>query len=308
MNAIMYANLSAEVNTLEKMLAEIPEDDVIDRFGLENRLAEVKAQLGTTNEYHITHKAKLTFRGAPVIKSEAISATFAAKATNLFTDAVSLLCATLNNFDVKNKGRIPDCVNNQLMITGTAVGSFGFEFELPKPDTYDLCPEKSAVEIALENIRNLLEVSATGSDDSLSDIVEDIHPRVRMKIEEFLSFQHDQKAKCGLEFKNKFFRFETDEQLENALFRLKEDNIHEKIQIFEGVLQGCLPVSRTFEFQINDPTCDTSLIKGKVGRDIDRPDFLNKNWLGKKASITLTVISIGNSQPKYILKSLKDIV
>ena len=303
MNATMYANLSSEANTLRELLDNIPLDNVIDRLGIESRLEEVEYELGCINPFHITKKARLTFRGGPVVGSQAISAIFASKATDFFANAVAAVSAGLTGA-LHFKGPIPDKNINNLMITGTAIGSFGFEFELPKPDNFDLCPEQSIVEKAVDDIRALFEVSATGSDDDLSDLVEEIHPRAISKIYDFLNYLNEQDAKCGLEFNNKFFRFSSKQQLESALSRLNNNNIHEEIVTYKGVFSGALPASRNFEFETE---IDKELIKGKISKDISQPELIVKNWLLKPVKVKFTVITIGNSKPKFILKSLNDI-
>lgn len=304
MNAEMYAKLSSEKKMLKEMLSNIPIENVIDRFSLENRLEEVQYKLDNINHYHIFKKVRLTFRGKPVIGSEAISANFAAKVTKYFSDAVNAVSAGLTG-DVHAKGRIPDSDLNQLMITGMAVGSFGFEFELPRPDNTDLCPEESIVERAVDDIRELFETAAKGSDDELSDIVEEIHPRAVLKIYEFLKYLDDQDARCGLEFDNKFFRFDNRDQLLFALHRINKENITETQVVLDGKFRGVLPVSRTFEFKSNN---HKDILKGKISSDVIDPDLINREWLNKQLSVKLTKVIVGKSKPKFILKSLTDII
>ncbi|MGV0886014.1 hypothetical protein V6760_03965 [Acinetobacter venetianus] len=303
MNALMYKNLSSEVQHLKNLLNQIPEENVIDRLGLQNRLKAAEKRLQSTNPYHINKTAKLTFRGNPVIGSEAISANFAAKATKLFSDAVAAVSAGLSGA-LNFKGPIPDCNTNQLMITGTAIGSFGFEFELPRADNFDLCPEQSIVEKAVNEIRELFEISAIGTDDSLNDLIEEIHPRAISKIHDFLIFLLEQNAKCGLEFDNKFFKFSDKNQLQNAINRLDDENIHEEQVTYRGYFQGALPSARNFEFKTE---IDDEIVKGKIGKDILNPEKLNSDWYQKVVQVKFTVIRVGNSRPKFILESLSDI-
>lgn len=303
MNTLMHNNISSEVQQLKDLLSQIPQSNVIDRLGLTNRLNEAEKKLSSINPYHISKSAKLTFRGAPVVGSEAISANFAAKATKLFSDAVAAVSAGLSG-PLHFNGPIPNSHINQLMITGTAIGSFGFEFGLPKVDQFDLCPEQSVVERAIDGIRELFEISAQGSDDQLNDLIEEIHPRAVGIIHDFLSFLSEQNAKCGLEFNNKFFRFFDDQQLKKSVERLDDENIHEIEISYKGSFRGALPDSRSFEFRSET---DNELIKGKISKDIQNPESINVQWLLKPVTVKFTVTTIGNSKPKYILKSLKDI-
>lgn len=299
----MYKNLSSEAQNLKHLLSEIPEENVIDRLGLTNRLNSVESELESINPYHINKTAKLTFRGNPVIGSEAISANFAAKATKLFSDAVSAVSAGLSGA-LQRTGRIPDSSANQLMITGTAIGSFGFEFELPRADHFDLCPEQSIVEKAIDDIRQIFEVSANGTDDCLNELIGEVHPRAVTRIHDFLTFLSEQEAKCGLEFNDKFFKFYDDKQLQNAISRLDNDNIHTDEVTYQGSFRGALPETRSFEFRTEN---DNELIKGKIAKDILNPEIININWLLKPVIAKFHVLTIGNSKPKYVLESLDDI-
>lgn len=303
MNAVLYTNLSSEVNTLKELLENIPLENVIDRLGIESRLTEVEQELLCINPFHISKKAKLTFRGNPVEGSQAISAVFASKATKFFSEAVAAVSAGLSG-NLNDRGPIPASNLNQLMITGTAIGSFGFEFELPKPDSFDLCPEESIVEKAVDDIRQLFESAAIGTDDELNDLIGEIPHRAVTKIYDFLSYLEEQEAKCGLEFNNKFFRFDNKEQLDNAIHRLDNDNIHEEQVTYKGFFQGALPSARNFEFNIE---LENQVIKGKISKEITNPEKLISDWYQKPAQVKLTVIRVGNSRPKFILKSLSDI-
>src|SRR5690606_4676149 len=151
MNYNEFENLTSEVSLLEELLKDIPVENIFDRFSIEKRLNKAKNKLGTINPHHLSKKAKLTFRGPYVLGSEAISAIFASQATMLFSDAVAAISAAMSG-DLNYKGKIPNKLNNQLMITGLATGSLGFEFDLPKPDSSDLYSDPPIVENALEEI------------------------------------------------------------------------------------------------------------------------------------------------------------
>lgn len=303
MNANHYARLSSEINALRELLSEIPEENVIDRMGLEYRLEDAIKKLELSNPYHINKTAKLTFRGNPVIGSEGISASFAAKATSLFTESVAAIAASLTGA-LHFRGPIPDKQLNQLMITGTAIGSFGFEFELPRLDASDLCPEPSIVEKAVNGVRELFQVAATGTDDDLSNIVDEIQPRAVKKTHEFLCFLSEQDAWCGLEFDNHFFKFSSRSQLEKATERLNDNNIHEVDVYFDGKFDGLLPSIRSFDFK----TIDNELIKGKVSKEILNIQEINEKMLFKHVTVKLKVTRIGESAPKYKLESLSDVI
>lgn len=299
-----YITISSEIKELESLLAEIPEENVIERIGFESRLESARALLAGVTQDQLVHKARLTFRGRPVLGSHGIAADFAAKAAGSFSDAVAAVAAGLSE-NLRYMGPIPGKQQNQLLITGTAIGSFGFELELPKPSGDDWFPEPSKAEDALDRILNLFRLAAEGTDDEVAELVEEIHPRAVKKAAEFLRHISDEDAWCGLEFKNKFFRFEDREQVESSVQRLQEDNIHEFDETYSGEFQGVLPASRNFEFRLAG---EETILKGKVGPDIEDADTLNRTFLHKPVLAKLHMIQVGQGRPRFTLQKLTDIL
>lgn len=298
--------LLSEVKEIEGILDQIPVENVIERLSFESRLASARKAIELHPAQTDVEKARLTFRGRPVFGSHGVAADFGSKATGAFADAFAAVVAGLNE-SLRYMGPIPDRAKNQLLITGTAVGSFGFEFELPAPPpapTPDLFPDQGKGGEALEKIQALLQISAVGSDDEVAELVEVIHPRAVKKISEFLSYLAQQQAWCGLEFKDRFFRFDDIEQLQMSADRLQESNIRESQESYTGELQGVLPSSRTFEFKLTD---QAGVLKGKVDAAIDDADVLNREWLHKPVTVRLDVFQVGQGRPRYALRSLTDI-
>ncbi len=297
-----YFAVASEISELESILASIPQQNVIERLAFAERLDAAKSVLESLPVYPQREKAHLTFRGRPVFGNRGIAADFGSKAAVAFADAYSAVAAGLSE-SLRYMGPIPDKGRNQLLITGTAVGSFGFEFELPSQQD-DLFPVVSKAEDALEKIQALLRVSAEGSDDEVTELVEAIHPRAVKKVAEFLGYLAQQNAWCGLEFKDQFFRFQNFDQLQASAERLKEENIHEQDELYVGEFQGVLPTSRTFEFKLSD---QTGILKGKVDVAIDDPDLLNRDWLHKQVSLRLHVIQVGQGRPRFTLPEMSAI-
>lgn len=303
MNYNEFDNLTSEVSLLENLLKNTPVENIFDRFSIEKRLNKARNKLGTINPNHISKRAKLTFRGPYVTGSESISAIFASQATMLFSDAVAAISAAMSG-ELNYRGKIPNKLNNQLMITGMATGSFGFEFDLPKPDSGDLYAALPVVDTALEEISKLFQVSATGSDEELIEVISEIHPRAAKTVFNFLKFLQEQNSLCGFEFSDKFFRFSDQDQLAKSVCRLDSNNIHETIQPHKGEFQGVLPNSRTFEFKSYD---EDRVIRGKFDLNISDPDIVNREWLHKSILIDFTVTQVGDSQPRFTIDNLESI-
>lgn len=294
-------SLASEINELEALLASIPEGNLIERMSLESRLASAKEALAAMPQQSAP-KAKLTFRGKPVLGSHGITADFGSKAAGAFSDAFAAVAAGLSE-GLRYMGPIPNRDKNQLLITGTAIGSFGFEFELPTPEP-TLFPEEDAPQNAMAKIEALLRLAAQGSDDEVAEVIEEVHPRAVKKVYEFLDLLVQQQAWCGLEFADRTFRYADYEQLKTSCERLKDENIQEREETYRGEFQGVLPTSRTFEFQLAD---QRGLIKGRVDRTVDDPDALNRDWLHKPVTVKLNVIQVGQGRPRFTLMSLGDL-
>ena len=311
MNQEEYIALASEINELETILTQIPADRVIDRMSFETRLNNAKEAIARINPRNLPKKARLTFRGNPVFGSHGIAAEFASKASTSFTEAFTAIVASINE-NLRYMGPIPDKQKNQLIITGTAIGSFGFEYELPSenagsdPTQLEMNYESSNnTEVAMQKLEDLFRVASEGNDDELSELVDEIHPRAVKKVAEFLTYISDQEAWCGLDFNESNFRFTGSNQVRNSAQRLNADNIRDATEEFTGRFDGALPTSRTFEFK---PVDQKGILRGKIGPEIEDSHVINRDYLGKLVKVTLNVIQVGQGRPRYTLAKLEDIV
>ncbi|RAZ81940.1 hypothetical protein [Cereibacter johrii] len=295
--------LLSEIGEVKAILERIPSENVIDRFGLESRLAELEAELAQLpDRIQEPERLSLTFRGEPVRGSSAISADFAGSASSAFVDAFSAIIAGLKGH-LKYSGPIPDKVSVPLMITGVATGSFGFEMELPNLQG-EFFEERVSAGDAVEILRELLRVSAKGTDDDISDIVEEIHPRAVRKVADFLSEVSKKGAWCGLEFRDSYFKYSSLDELKKSEKRLRKENISETEETYFGEFQGFLPQGRNFEFVVSD---HSGIIRGRLGPDIEDPDVLNREWLHRPTRVKFNVVQVGQGRPRFTLVSLDDL-
>ena len=297
MNIQERHQLLAEKTSLERMLASLPESSVIDRMSLEARKAEVEEALASapvpTRE---PVRARLTFRGKPIVGRHGMFAEFGAKAINAFADAVAAIGASQTTA-LGTRGTLPNRDKYQMLITGTALGSFGFELEeAPKDKT--LFPEMSLVGHAIEQTRRIMEAS-TGTDDELTEAIADADPRAVEALRGFLKTLADQEAVCTLESKEDVFRFADVGQVRRSEGRLQQDNIHEEDRPLSGQFHGVLPHRRTFEFEIAD---SQEVITGKVGPGIEDAGSIN-DVLEQPLIIQVHTKRAGAGKPKYTLLS-----
>ena len=295
MNIQERHQLVAEKRSLERMLATLPESSVIDRMSLEARQAEVEAALAAVpTPAREPVRARLTFRGKPIVGTYGMFAEFGAKAVSAFTNAVATIGAG-QTMALGTRGTLPNREEYQLLITGTAVGSFGFELE-EAPRGEALFPELSAVDHAIEQTLSIMEASL-GTDDELTDAIDDTDPRAVEALRTFLETLADQEAICALEFKEEVFRFADVGQVRRSEGRLRQDNIHEEDKWLSGQFLGVLPKRRTFEFAVADTQ---DIIAGKVGSAIEDAGSINY-VLERPLTIRVHTKRAGTGRPKYTL-------
>ena len=166
-------------------------------------------------------------------------------------------------------------------------------------------PVQDNAEIALEKIQELFKLTANGTDDELSELIDEIHPRAVRKVADFLNLLLINKAWCGLDFNEKYFKYSGIEQIQIASDRLKEENIKTSQEPFQGVFQGVLPKGRTFEFALLKD--NKNVIRGKIGLQIENPSEINRIYLEQPVNALFSIVQVGQGRPKYTLEKLDDI-
>lgn len=290
--------LRAEQSQLRDILSRIPESDVIDKMSFEYRLKQVTEEIEKVQEgYREPAKAVLFFRGKPVVKSIGVYAEFGIKAVSQFNDIVQALAANLSGVILGERGAIPNRKENQLLITGTALGSFGFELE-ENLEQLECVPEEESL-IIDKSMKKALHImrASLESDDELMDEVDGLDDRTIKEIHDFLDTMAINEAYCAIEVDDEVFCFEDYKQVERSSKRFESDNIREKEESYIGEFTGVLPGSRTFEFKLSPSNI---LIRGKVGDQITDASVINDN-LKSQVEITVSEKAIGKGRPRYTL-------
>lgn len=296
------AYIQAEIHQLQDILESISEDAVIERMGYEHRLNELTQKLARIAPSVAAKTFNLTFKGAPVNGSKGIAASFASKATDLFSDAYDMVAAALNgNLGDAASGPVVNKNKYELFIKNIAVGSFGFELQLPK-EAPDLLEDTPVAERAVQKIENIFRMAAQENDEGIADAIDEIPRRAINKIHSFLEQLEKNKAWCGLSFGKHRFQFKSLEQLSQAALHLKADNITEEEKSFSGVLIGVLPASKQFEFKIAE---SEQIIKGKISPEFKEANLLTEEWLSKDSTISCKLVAVGEGKPRYTLMDIK---
>lgn len=299
MNIEDRQQLLAEQTFLRRQLAETPAGARLTRMSTEARLRKVETALAALPaEARQRARARLTFDGVPVIASHGIFADFGMRAVSSFTDAVASVAASLTA-PLAAMGPIPNRDQNQLLITNTAVGSFGFELEEFRAQQSAL-EEESPVAVALGRTQALLQ-STLGNDEDLADVASETDPRALEKVRAFLKVLADNSAVCALQYGGRGVRFSDVGQVRNSLARLEADNLRESQDHLQGEFLGVLPKSRTFEFRVGGG--DGQIVRGKVTSAIQNVDEINEH-LHEAVQIAVMTTQVGNGRPRYLLTQL----
>lgn len=290
-------HLMAEQAFLRSRLAELPGDALLTRMSTQSRLDRVSQALAQESQREPA-RATLTFNGRPVIRSHGVFADFGMKAVNAFSDAVAAVAASLTA-PLAQMGPIPHREQNQMLITGTAVGSFGFELEEHGNGQLPL-EEKTTVRLAIERTQELLFGSIAADDELLADAASDIDRRALEKVRAFVATLADNEAICTLQYESQAFRFNSVGQVREALERLSTDNLVEEQVQLNGHFEGVIPSRRTFEFKLAG---SDEVIVGKVAPAISDPFEVNRH-LREQVTISVMQTRVANGRPRYLLLAL----
>ncbi|MCL1894826.1 MAG: hypothetical protein FWG02_11465 [Holophagaceae bacterium] len=296
-----YIFYSSEINTLEAILKGIPEENVIERMGIESRLHKAKAAIKDIPIPPPSNRMKLTFRGEPVKGSYGADSEFLGLALEKFAKAVSAVSASLTG-KLNDSGPFPNKQQSQLLVVGKALGSFGFELEVPDIQENTLIKEPHPATESIKKIQEIFQTIADGSDDGLSKLSDEIHPRAIDKVYDFLEYQLQNKALCCVDFGGHYFRFRNEAQLKTSVACLAKDNRSEKDMSLTGTLIGVLSMACRFELEI----ADGEIKKGKTYLTPEEGKDLLK-FAGKTVNATLKEIRVGRGKPSYIIESLDNV-
>ena len=304
MNVHDYRFLLSEQETLKKLISQTSPGNVIGRMSLQARLQQVEEELAAYQEFSPgLVNARLTFRGLPVVDSRGIWVDFGSDAVKDFAEAATRVGAS-QRAPLPISGRIPGRADFQLMITGTAPGSFGFQIEDASQQPA-FAGESTPVELAIERVKEILEASV-GTDEQLVDAIADTDRRALDGVQKFLKTMADNSAVCALEFRGEEFRFRDVAQVRRSENRLSNDNIQEDNVALAGQFQGFLPHSRRSEFLISNTDAEFlqeaigTVVSGRVEPAVDDTVDINQ-ILNRDVTISARTKRVGQGRPRYVI-------
>ena len=288
--------LRAELAELDKLLSMTPESAVIDRMSLEYRRSQVQEELeANPPPARWPASAHLTFNGKPVVDRQGIYADFAGVAVDAFAKAVTSLAASQQG-SLGERGIIPNQEDYRLLVTGTSLGSFGFEIEEAQDQQTSYIADESPVGMAIGQAKGILE-SLVGDEEMIAEAIVDTDERALDDLRDFLKVMANYEAICSLSFKNTAFRFLDVGQVRRGLASLGQANLHEGDREMDGHFQGFLPQGRRAEFV--EEGAD-EVFSCWVDRAMENADAINE-ILAKPVHIKTRYRQVGTSRPRYVI-------
>ena len=307
MNVHDYRFLLSEQTALNKMLAQIPESNVLGRMSLNDRLEQVEEELKTYDGYSPRLvNATLTFSGPPVIGSRGIQADFGLDAAKGFVKLVGLIGANFHGA-LPQRGRLSNTDDYRLMITGTAVGSYGFQVESASQQP-TLEGEVAPVEVAISRVKDIFQASV-GTDEQLTHAIDGIDTRALKGMSNFLKTVADNTAVCSLALGGEVFSFRDAGQVRRSQNRLSQDYIREENVTGTGRLLGFFPRRPRAQLEIESVDADlgdrevgrvvTAKVEASLAADTDINGILRRD-----ISFEARVRRVGAGRPTYVITRL----
>ncbi len=302
MNIHDYRFLLAERASLNRLMENISESDVISRMSLGARLQQVEEQLSDYEGMSPRLRtARLTFKGAPVLDGRGILMEFGTDAAKEFANAVTVVGASMTTA-IAPAGRVPNAEQFRLAITGVAYGSFGFQIEEASPQlAFDETP--TPVEVAISRVRTILSASV-GTDEELSEAISDTDRRALSAVQQFLKKVADGGAAFTLFHDGEAFDFADAAQVRRSENRLNADNIREDDTTISVQFLGFFPYRPRAQFRITAAEADylgdevgeivTARVEPSVVEEVNINSILNLDQ-----QITVHTRKVGSSRPRF---------
>jgi hypothetical protein len=280
----------AELASLEALLAQLHDEDMMMRLGLEARRDELIAAIQHFDEREeTTASAALFFGGRPVVGSRGIESEFAGSAVTKFQDLVAKLLAREVG-ELGQRGVVPNKDAATLHITNVVRGSFGFLLEEIEPQQEMV---KTALRSAVDNASQLLRAFTEPDDEKFQEAVEALDNRIVSTAREFFDLMRDSGATLRLvagESDNSFGA----QAVAMAAERAKTTDVEQAEETMEGQLSGVLPDAHQFEFRTAGPR---RTIRGKVDRKLTAEELadFNRQFVNFPAKVQLQVRRVRRS-------------
>ena len=305
--------IAAQLASVRRMLAILPEEDFLGRMGFESRLQTLEHQLLEAHVF-VERRAQIAlyFGGEPVLGSSGIEATFGTNVVWTFQDMLTKVWGTIDGADLPQMGPIKDKDQAQLHITNVVHGSFGFVLEELASDAHEPMFETPLAK-ATEQVADYIATFTDENEATFSQMIENLNSRVFQSMRSFFSQLHKSHATFRI------VEHERDQQfdhsaVERAWNRAEASDVkEEKIEV-TGRLIGVTPVKGRFELEPDD---GQHVIEGKIDSKfstgylerIQNEHIIGKRWttlihkrvvkrIGKEPTDSYTLVDLHQIEDK----------
>lgn len=273
----------ADMAAASSLLAQLGEEDVMARMGLEARLEELRENIARLDSApdEPAASAALFFGGEPVVGSRGIESEFAGVALAKFQDLVSKVLARERG-PLGQRGAVPNKAASTLHVTNIVRGSFGFLLEEVQPQFVDT-PLKAAIEEAAR----LLDAFGKPDEEQFRSTIETIDQRVLASAREFFGLMRQNGATLRVVAGEADHSFGA-EAVVRAAERATSTAVEDVDESIPGQLTGVLPDAHQFEFRAADRR---GIIRGRVDRSLpaDQLTQFNRDWVNVDATASTHV-------------------
>ena len=282
--------LQAELSTVGRMLDQLSDEDVVMRFGLQDRqleLQEAVAQLGEAAPDR-TASTALYFGGKPVIGTRGVESEFGSRAVTMFQDLVAKQFAHETG-GLGQRGIVPNKGAARLHITNVVRGSFGFVLE----ELDDQGPLlDTALKDSVDHVSDLFAAFCDDNEDRFEAAVAEVDERVLATTKDFFALMRQSGATFRMVTGERDRSMLADE-IERAERRATTTTVEDDDESIEGVFSSALPEGHQMEFRT---LSERGTIRGRVARSYSAAEIveLNREWMEKPA--------IGQFKVRKVLK------
>lgn len=251
---------TADIAAVNGLLAQLGDEDVMTRFGLEARLEELRHELAALDDAadEPTASAALFFGGQPVVGARGIESEFGGAAVTKFQDLVAKVLAHETG-GLGQRGVVPNRGASTLHITNIVRGSFGFLLEEVQPQHQMV---DTSLKAAVEEATRLLDAFGEPDEEAFRTAVEEIDERVLGTAREFFGLMRQRGATLRVVAGDRDNSFGA-EAVARAADRATSTVVQDSEEIIVGQLAGILPDAHQFEFRAG---ADLGTLRGKVDR------------------------------------------
>lgn len=277
--------IKADIAAVEALMRGLGEEDVMVRFGLEERLAELNEILSRMDGAvpETSAAAALFFGGRPVVGSQGIETEFAGAAIGQFQDLVAKVLAH-DVGGLGERGTVPGKASAALHITSIVRGSFGFLLEEVKPQLTML---DSSLKQAVDEATRLLDAFGEDDEEKFSTVVGEMDERILGTTRDFFDLMRRSGATMRVVSGDTDRSFNS-EAVARAVERAQTTTVEELEEVLNGQLAGVLPESHQFEFRAGG---ERGVIRGRVDRGLSAHQLglFNKDYVNVNARAVVRV-------------------